>query len=798
MDDDGRDDLIIVTADYGELEGDVSVVFSGSDGAPAKMRRWERVRSRVTVGDADGDGFGDILLTTSQWLDDLPDSVGENSPSAGLSILRNTGERDFVPIITPDPDRWGAAEDPREAFFGPFTDANTELIAGEGLVDFHSGEDLFSLPALATASTAYAWRFGRFNSQQEEVKVIALTGAATVVDGQYEPELALWIWDYGKAGPDPVIPLTMPTAGKLTAWVELFDVDGDGNQDALAQTSGGAIHVAWGQSDGSLHSDPDEPGSDWTFGPPIVEHASGGRVLTVHDLNGDEAPDFVMQRSVAVSGPCDGEDDGYSCCAENYRCTIRAFDETVDPWRSAVVADLDNDGDLDAIGVSETRSNRVEVLRGGTGHKAWGLDQESIHVGDGAAALAVKDVDADGIEDVLVRLEGEAPDGTRNDEIKAIWGDPTTRSATPLAAGIGLHSIMSLHGDYGRLDDDSDAQEQIFLAVAGERTDAAEEYGFATVVPVAHRVIASSFDPPQELTDEAGVWTEYQNVALGSFSGTGNTELAVAGALFELPLLGTPNALRERVQTLGLLPSRPGFVEVEERTSWNYYAPEFDDVGLPDLTSLASTELAADLDGDGRDELLLVGSLSPKADTIEVLPRGGWFVAVYGQDGDRWSLLGGLQDIDSGLNFGGEWPYVRAPQLVEFADLDADGDLDLFAVGADELGVSQAAVVLLNEGGELTEHSTQLSRDDDVWRAVSLLDGTKTDAQRLALVTDSGLKIGSFDVEDMTFDERSSYSVPSGQAITTTGDFNGDGLQDLALGTDNGVQLFFGIATHGD
>jgi hypothetical protein len=798
MDGDGRDDLVFVTAEQAQDEGDVSVVFSGPDGTPANTVSWERVKSRVNVGDADGDGLADVLLTSySNALG--PD--GEETAQSGFAVLRNDGERGFVPVITPDPDAWRVVKPPREVWRSPevwshpLGDSTIKYVHDDELWDLETASKVLSLPGLAMTSTVFDTMTrpeGCFNCG-DEFGFAVITGD----EHAYAPLAARMQVNVLMAA---AIELTFDTVG-VHPWIEFMDMNADGLLDVVAQSWRDEIHVAWGQPGGQFHSVRDEAGNDNAFGPAVVtqfsfqeETTALGRVLFAAELNGDAKPDFVMQRGIAFSLTQSCDDDTYeACCGEKYHCT-----EEREDWSSAVAADLDGDGHPDVVGIPNGVGTNIGVIRGPMDD--GGAEVLPVFVGDGATQLATSDLDGDGLEDVLVRLNGPSNGESPDDALRVLWGHPLELDTSTVIKNVGLHAMVTERGsaDPGS-PPSTDANTIGELAVAGEKQGDDVELGLATIGPIGNRLIGSFSTPPYEEFQGWSWESEYHAAVPGHFSAPGPDEIALAGFTLEFDQEEEYRRTIEKVQTTRLEPSRPGLFHIVGETEWGAEKtpPGFDDPALPVFTSMASTFLAADLDQDGRDELLIVGSLGPQSVVSHVVPSVGGLVGVYGQDGDQWALWQAIQDPAEGLSFGGEWPYIREPQPVEAADLDADGDLDLFAIGALD-GVSEAAVVFLNEDGKLELQDERLSRGDSTWRAVSLLGRGRTAAQRLAFVTDKGLHIGSFDVESMSFDEKTTYPAPSGQAITAVGDFNGDGVPDLALGTDNGVQLYFGTATHGE
>lgn len=116
-----------------------------------------------------------------------------------------------------------------------------------------------------------------------------------------------------------------------------------------------------------------------------------------------------------------------------------------------------------------------------------------------------------------------------------------------------------------------------------------------------------------------------------------------------------------------------------------------------------------------------------------------------------------------------------------------------YRIDCEQVGVGATSyTVLFNDSGVLSDEPSivDVGEPIDAWPFLGPgLDGT----QRVAYVSAGTLHVGPFDPEELTVDEKTSQAAPTEVHWSTAGDFNGDGLRDLALGTDDGAQLYLSV-----
>jgi hypothetical protein len=207
---------------------------------------------------------------------------------------------------------------------------------------------------------------------------------------------------------------------------------------------------------------------------------------------------------------------------------------------------------------------------------------------------------------------------------------------------------------------------------------------------------------------------------------------------------------------------------------------------------------AADLDGDGADDLLIGAAIADAGGT-----RRGRAYLMYG--GARWTDLR-LDAADAHLD--GELDREGLGNAVAFAgDLDGDGFGDL-AVGAPTSGALERGRVLVVAGtgtrhaGAMTP-SAAWSADDTAQRAGSDLaglgdvDGDGRDDLAVGSRRNDAWIVYGAGFADSTFDDLRVTQIAGrvgefiGQRVSGAGDVNGDGFADFVFGgaasDDNGI-----------
>jgi len=520
--------------------------------------------------------------------------------------------------------------------------------------------------------------------------------------------------------------------------VRALDVEGDGDQDLALLTADG-VRLLLNLGSGAFDD----------LSAPLAGSPSDGRALATGDVDGDGTTDLVVAR------------DGSEVLLRNAGCGEFGAPEDVPGQGSTadlVLADLDRDGDLDALGA------------GDGGLRVWlgsqGVLVPALELPGAAQVVRARDLDGNGAVDVLL---GGATG------LRLLWnrGDATlTDGGASLAPGQAVLDVALAEVEF-----DSDAD--LLVAAAG--------------------------GPGLWHGSLSGVWGTTRLRRSGSDVGSGH--------LFSLTTGDMDGDGDEDLVT-----GRNTTIEVH----FNLGGGEFDPApAIVDLGSARAHGLAlADVDRDGDLDVLaaILGSapgvwLNDGTGQL-VAGEGGSFqealcVAAGDLDGDgevdfvlgrvngRENLV--VRNLGHDCAGGGAWLGFDAPSAlpdtlhtpsVALADLDRDGDLDaLFAHGG-----NQSDRIFWNDGaGTLTQGTEDFGPEDT--RAIAVGD----------LDRDGDLDL----VFGKPFEDEIWHNLGAGQFALVSqldagatydvalADLDGDGWPDLIEGRElaQGLRVYFGEPT---
>jgi len=235
------------------------------------------------------------------------------------------------------------------------------------------------------------------------------------------------------------------------------------------------------------------------------------------------------------------------------------------------------------------------------------------------------------------------------------------------------------------------------------------------------------------------------------------------------------------------------------RTAWSYPTPR-----------IPISAATGDFNGDGAADLAVLGGLNLAVllgngdgtfRTAAVFSPGGGSVAVCDFNGDGFADLvytaNGTVNIELGNGDGtfhlqGTYPTGVGAGPVVVGDFNGDGRADLAVAGLG-YGANTVAVLLGNGDGTFQAATQYAAVNDTSSIAVGDFDGNGV-ADLAVASFDGGVSV-LLGVGDGTFQPAVGYAVGYFSTSVVVGDFNGDGKADLAVtnGFDNKVEVLLGV-----
>jgi hypothetical protein len=593
---------------------------------------------------------------------------------------------------------------------------------------------LVSLPAgVDDLSGRLAW--GKFDEREKACAAIVFpfTGRGSVsVFSPCRSGASGVEWNEGGAPTE----ISLPGGATVAGPVRIADLNHDGHLDILIaghdtpDATDVTGYVAYGAGDGSFRSQPTKGDASAASVFPLVKDDDGANLfpLAVAELNKDALIDFVVPGGIYLSQP----DGSYSLQAKNFAAD----------WDEAIVADLNGDSELDVLGASAGELDLQFFNNAGDGL----FNVSSVPTGGPPSNLVVGDFDGDLVNDVAFAERNQ----TLGDGWSVAFGAPRGSPSTVRRMGrlSQIEQIVS-----GRLPDritGVDGIDDLVLISAATKSDDR----FVVALGRGERVMLA----PLTLQDSASTDLPIA-IAAGHLVDAATSSLITIGKSGDST---SPLRLWLRTPTRGdtgasaLLP--PQF-HSDQDGGFRY--------GIHVATG--------DLDGDHVDEAVVIGPYgSADNQSAMIIVR---FDATTGQ-----LVVGQPQVFDAQST-------LYSP--LTLADVDADGAVDVVYKPVDD-SPSNLLVFWNDHSGGL-----------DVTRSSSIDYKGKTDEE-------SGLfafacvqvnqacslhVVSPTQTFSVTFDAARQPTLhpiadlPGGRAIAAA-DFDGDGLDDLALGDDSGMQVY--------
>jgi FG-GAP-like repeat/FG-GAP repeat len=531
----------------------------------------------------------------------------------------------------------------------------------------------------------------------------------------------------------------LPTDTAIDTGVRVVDLDLDGHMDLLIGASG-QLFAAWGRGDGTFTSGKGT-GATNTAGPfalpPIATRAE--LPLAVAHLNADKLPDFVMPDAVIVSHP-----DGYARVYENFGA----------PWTTALIVDLNANGMPDVIAGASTALDLTFLNNAGGGV----LNPFTIITSGPPNFLTSGDFDGDLLTDIAYVEEIDVASAT-DDQVVVAFGAPY---GPPTSVKVIAHLSEVEQLSAGHLPNASAADGVSDLVVVSHYGAPPTDTLFL-LEGTGARAFASTL-PLQDGT--GGARAIPLGFAIGRFDGA-RPSIAALGA--------DDGDAKLRVWHVGAIAELTQSHVVASAPLADGFHPASRE-GDPRIDLRYGAAMAAgDLDADGRYEVVIV--------------------APYGGDTSAALVIARYETSSAS--------FVPGPRLLidGAVTLSPDSTLLLVDIDGDQrpevmLSTGESEVLVLwndGAGGFSGMNPTRLHLDEGI-SDFTCLASSKRRGCDPALISQDATYLASY-LGGRAFATAPIAGLDGGRAIAA-GDFDRDGVPDLALATSGELRFYRAIAEH--
>lgn len=531
-----------------------------------------------------------------------------------------------------------------------------------------------------------------------------------------------------------LLAVSLQPAAPLDRGVMANDIDLDGHLD-LVIGADGRTYVAYGLGDGQFISQKPNgiPNVAAPYTLPLIAGGAEGFPLAIGDLNADSRPDFVMETEIVLSKGADYE---------------VAYKNIGAPWSEALIANLNANNWPDVVAIVDGALDIHFFNNAGNGI----FGSATLPTEGHPQHLRRGDFDGDFLEDIVFS-EGIAEDGKIVDHLSFAFGSPFGPPSAPVATGeVGTLGSIITGNIVGATGPDPMTEIGVVVEGDGGTRDSiallpgrASRAIFSTLPlrngPVPHLPVSLAFGRFGDDTPDI--------VALGANAMDGRLSLFRIEA-FDEEGLSVPNSS-------DLLPANFIPAEISNTINLRYGA----------------TVIAADFENDGHDEALVVGAYADRQ-------HGAFAIADYDTTNQKFKI------IDAQV-FAGE---VTSDSRMFAEDIDGDGIQDIVLTTGTLASPSELLIAWGVLGGlpNLNESLAHIRLEELGVRAVAALRTPQGKGKMLLASTSNGTYLLSFQA-DRSYSTELISDMGPGRAFAVI-DFDRDGVEDLALQTDEGLKLF--------